>query len=221
MATVIILGFMDLNSAAESVTLSSGIIFSGAVERQKIQQACSKLSNAWPVLGAHLRRNETGKIEAVIPDSANAALKVTSLVINSTLAENEKVYVPTKTISTQLILRNESLYRPQPLQNLEAYISRGDPAFTLHVTYLSDATILTLTIAHVLMDASGFTEVIRGFILALDGEPIPPLLSHDRWSVILPEALDSPSNPEASRGWAVWDAHSALASRQAEEKIRK
>ncbi|QRV92482.1 Transferase domain-containing protein [Ceratobasidium sp. AG-Ba] len=218
METVITLGFMDLNSAAESVTLSSGITFSGAVEPQKVQIACNKLSNAWPILGAHLRRSETGKIEAVIPNEANSALKVTTLAINGTLAKNEKIYVQTKTISTQYISRNESFYRPQPLQNLEAYVSRGDPAFALHVTYLSDATIFTLTIAHILMDASGLTEVIKGFILALDGKPIPPLLSHDPWSVILPEALGSPSNPEASRGWAVWDADSGLASRRAEEK---
>ncbi|KAG8698562.1 hypothetical protein FRC09_007171 [Ceratobasidium sp. 395] len=219
MAIVIDLGFMDLNSAAESVTLSSGIIFSGAIEPQKVEKACAVLSKAWPILGARLRRNqETSKIEAVIPDPANVELKVTCLVLNGKLEEHESLYTRTSTISTQFVPRNESLYREQPLKTLEAYIASGDPAFALHLSYLSDATIFTLTIAHILMDASGFTEVINAFKLALDGEPIPPLLDHDPWATILPEALRSPSDSDASKGWAVWNLESGLASRQAEEK---
>ncbi|KAG8745849.1 hypothetical protein FRC10_006876 [Ceratobasidium sp. 414] len=215
MTATIHLGFMDLNSAAESVTLSIGVTFSGAVEPQKIEKACATLSKVWPILGAHLHRNEqTGNIEAVIPDPANAALKF----INGTLAENESPYVRTNTISTQVISRNESLYRDRPLRDLDAYISGGDPAFALHVAYLSDATIITLTIVHILMDASGFTEVIKAFILALNGESTPPLLPHDPWAVILPDALRSSSDPDSSKGWAVWDAESGLASIQAEKR---
>ncbi|KAG9123827.1 hypothetical protein FRC07_013831 [Ceratobasidium sp. 392] len=222
MAVIINLGFMDLNSSAESVTLSSGIVFSGAIESQKVEAACTTLSKAWPILGAHLRRNEeTSKIEAVIPDPSNAKLRITSLVANTTLAENERLYARTATISTQIISRNESLYREQPLRNLEEYISSGDPAFALHVAYLSDATILTLTIAHILMDASGFTEVIKALILALDREPIPPLLTYDPWAMILPEALCAPSDPNASKGWAIWDAESSLVSRRTEERDLK
>lgn len=68
------------------------------------------------------------------------------------------------------------------------------------------------------MDASGFNEFIKALILALDGEPIPPLLDQDPWAVLLPQALRTPDLPDAHRGWVVWGAEEGLASRQAEEK---
>jgi hypothetical protein len=58
MSVTIHLDFMDLNSAAESVTLSVGVVFSGAVEPYKIEQACAKLAKVWPILGAYIGRND-------------------------------------------------------------------------------------------------------------------------------------------------------------------
>lgn len=58
MAKIIQLDVMDLNSAAESVTFSAGLILSGAVEPQKIEEAYARLVEAWPVLGAYVRQNE-------------------------------------------------------------------------------------------------------------------------------------------------------------------
>lgn len=58
MATIIHLDVMDLNSAAESVTFSAGLTFSGAVEPREIKEAYTKVVKAWPVLGASLRQND-------------------------------------------------------------------------------------------------------------------------------------------------------------------
>jgi hypothetical protein len=113
--------------------------------------------------------------------------------------------------------RNEYLYREHPLRDLEYYLSSGEPVFALHAAYLSDATILTLTIAHVLMDASGFSEFVRAFILAIDGQPIPPLLAHDPWKTLLPRALQLPDNPHASAGWIIWGTEQEVMSRQVEQ----
>ncbi|CUA68759.1 hypothetical protein RSOLAG22IIIB_03618 [Rhizoctonia solani] len=221
-SSVLSLPFMDLNSAAESVTLTAGLTFSGAVDQRHVEEACERIARAWPILGSRVQRNsQTGKIEAVIPAPEDAQLKVTSQIIDSQLADFEALYIKTKSISTQVLARNKSLYREDPLKDLEHYLTTGEPAFDLHATYLSDATIITLTLVHVLMDASGFTEFAKAFIHALDGNPIPPLLAHDPWSILLPRALDLPDDPNASLGWTIWGAQQAIASRSAEVKALK
>lgn len=58
MTTTIQLDVMDLNSAAESVTFSAGIVFSGAIEPLKVEEAYARLVKAWPVLGAYVRKNQ-------------------------------------------------------------------------------------------------------------------------------------------------------------------
>ncbi|KAH7336960.1 hypothetical protein B0J17DRAFT_665580 [Rhizoctonia solani] len=210
---------MDLNSAAESVTLSAGLTFSGAVDHRQVKEAADNIARAWPILGSRVQRNsQNGKIEAVIPAPEEARLKVDFQTIHSKLADLESLYTKTKSISTQVLARNKSLYREHPLKNLEYYLATDEPAFDLHVTHLLDATIITLTIIHVLMDASGFTEFTRAFIRTLDGEPIPPLLQHDPWSILLARALDLPDNPDARLGWTIWGAEQGAASRNAESK---
>ncbi|CAE6460520.1 unnamed protein product [Rhizoctonia solani] len=217
--SVLSLPFMDLNSAAESVTLSAGLTFSGAVDQCHVEDACDRVARAWPILGSRVQRNsQNGKIEAVIPAPEDARLKVTFQTIDSKLADLEGLYTKTKSISTQVLARNKSIYREAPLKNLEHYIATGKPAFDLHATYLLDATIITLTIVHVLMDASGFTEFTKAFIGALDGKTIPPLLPHDPWSILLPRALELPDDPNASLGWTIWGAQQGIASRNAESK---
>ncbi|CAE6464432.1 unnamed protein product [Rhizoctonia solani] len=213
------LPFMDLNSAAESVTLSAGLTFSGAVDQRHVEEACDKIARAWPILGSRIQRNsQTGKIEAVVPTPEEARLKVTSQIINSKIADLENLYTKTKSISTQIIARNKSLYQEHPLRNVEHYLITGEPAFNLHATYLPDATVITLTIVHILMDASGFAEFTKAFISVLDGEPIPPLLPRDPWSILVAHALELPDNPDAILGWAIWGTEQGIASRNAESK---
>ncbi|KEP54312.1 transferase family protein, partial [Rhizoctonia solani 123E] len=213
------LSFMDLNSAAESVTFSAGITFSGALDQHHVEETCARIVRAWPILGSRVQRNsETGNIEAVVPAPEDARLEFTSQTIDSKLSDLESLYTKTKSISTQVLTRNKHLYQNEPLTNLEHYITTGKPAFELHTTYLSDATIINLTIVHVLMDASGFTEFTKAFVCALDGEPIPPLLPHDPWSILLPRALGRPDDSNASLGWTIWGPQQGITSRNAEAK---
>ncbi|CAE6352127.1 unnamed protein product [Rhizoctonia solani] len=219
MSYILSLPFMDLNSAAESVTLSAGLVFSGAVDQHHVEEACAKIAKEWPILGSKIQRNyQTGKIEAVIPHPEEARLKVTFQATDSKLAELESLYTKTKSISTQVMRRNQTLYREHPLKTVEHYLATGEPAFSLHVAYLSDATIITLTILHILMDASGFTEFAKAFIRALNEEPIPPILAHDPWSILLPRALELPDNPDSSFGWVIWGPEQGIALRNAESK---
>ncbi|KAL5632598.1 hypothetical protein ACGC1H_005521 [Rhizoctonia solani] len=217
--TVQSLPFMDLNSAAESVTFGAGLTFSGALDQRQVEETCARITRAWPILGSRVQRNsETGRIEAVVPAPEDARLEFTSQIIESKLSDLESLYTKTKSISTQVLARNKHLYRKDPLENLEHYITTGKPAFDIHTTYLLDATIINLTIVHVLMDASGFTEFTKAFVRALGGEPIPPLLSHDPWSILLPRALDLPDDPNASLGWTIWGPQQRIASRNVEAK---
>lgn len=45
---------MDLNSAAESLVLSVGLTFGGKIDPLQVEDACSRIAKAWPLLGAHI-----------------------------------------------------------------------------------------------------------------------------------------------------------------------
>ncbi|QRV73493.1 hypothetical protein RhiJN_01507 [Ceratobasidium sp. AG-Ba] len=209
MPEIIELGFMDLNPFIESMTVSHGVVFSGAFEVGKIERAWAKLGETWPILGAYVRHNEeSDKIELVIPDAPDRKLKVTSKVLNQTLEETESFHVRTATITTQICVRTEMLYRDGPQKNLQQHIATGDPVFALHTGYLADATFITITFPH-LVDGCGYHALIMSLLSALDDQPIPPLLTHDPWAVILLEALQTPTDPEAVRSMSTWDKSAA------------
>jgi hypothetical protein len=70
------------------------------------------------------------------------------------------------------------------------------------------------------MDGSSFAELAKAFILTLGGEPIPPALAHDPWSILLPRALEQSNNPDvdAILGWKIWDAKQDIKSGNPESK---
>ncbi|QRV98050.1 hypothetical protein RhiJN_26069 [Ceratobasidium sp. AG-Ba] len=215
MVELIELGYLDVNPITAPAALCVGTIFSGAVEAGKIEQAWATVGKAWPILGACVRLNhKTEKIEMVVPDPADIQLKVTSKQINSTLAQTEQVYIKTNLISTQAIVRDSSLYHPHPLQDLNAYIANGDPIWSLHVTYLMDATILAFTFPH-LMDGGGMQFLLHALIGAMDGRPVPPAASNDPWTTLLSKSQFSPDHPTALSSWSVWDEESVQEFQQA------
>ncbi|QRV90073.1 hypothetical protein RhiJN_18091 [Ceratobasidium sp. AG-Ba] len=145
----------------------------------------------------------------IIPEASGLELRTSSLIINRTLAETEPQYARTKTISTQITTRTPYLYRSRDMKDLNGLIASGEPICSLHITYLKDATIFALTFAH-LIHGKGYQAIIGGLFLELDGQPLPPLLGRDPWSVILPEALES-SMPQTG---VVWDPESILRMQQ-------
>ncbi|QRW04292.1 hypothetical protein RhiLY_03291 [Ceratobasidium sp. AG-Ba] len=208
MLEVIELGYMDVNPILSPIAFCIATIFSGAVEVGKIEQALDAVTRGWPVLGARVRFNEqTGKIEMLIPDVPSVRLKATSKQIDSTLAQTKLVHIKTRTISTQVIVRDPSMYRSRPLQNLQAHIESGEPIWSLHITYLKDSTILAFTLPH-FMDAGGLQDILHALIGAMDGKPIPPPASQHPWSTLLTKARLHPSHPDLAGSWSVWDGQS-------------
>ncbi|QRV75385.1 hypothetical protein RhiJN_03400 [Ceratobasidium sp. AG-Ba] len=199
---------MDVNPILSPIAFCIATIFSGAVEVGKIEQALDAVTRGWPVLGARVRFNEqTGKIEMLIPDVPSVRLKATSKQIDSTLAQTKLVHIKTRTISTQVIVRDPSMYRSRPLQNLQAHIESGEPIWSLHITYLKDSTILAFTLPH-FMDAGGLQDILHALIGAMDGKPIPPPASQHPWSTLLTKARLHPSHPDLAGSWSVWDGQS-------------
>jgi flagellar biosynthesis protein FliR len=58
MSFVLDLPFMDLNCAAESVTMNAGLTFSGAIDPLQVEEARARIATAWPTLGAYIRQNK-------------------------------------------------------------------------------------------------------------------------------------------------------------------
>ncbi|KAF8601186.1 hypothetical protein BDV93DRAFT_585929, partial [Ceratobasidium sp. AG-I] len=184
------------------LTLTLALVFSGVVDEARLRAAVSKLGRAWPMLGSRLRRmaSESQAIEALVPEADHAKLATTFNIVPKSLHEVETLPTRTSTISTQLLTRNTSLYYHSPQPSLEHYLSTQCPAFHLHVSVLNDATVLSLTFPHILMDAGGASEVMRGLVGALEGNDPKPQLEGDPWADIAALSKDG----EPTRGWTTY-----------------
>lgn len=195
---------MDTHSGGAHLTLTVGVVFGGVVDEEQVRGAVKKLACAWPMLGSRLRRisSESQTIEALVPDAEHAELSVTFNTIPKHLTEIETIPTRTPTISTQHLTRNTSLYNHVPQPRLEDYLSAQSPAFHLHVSMLLDATVLALTFPHVVMDAGGASEVMRGLVGVMEGRDVKPLIEEDPWAGVASSA--GQGKREAPRGWTAY-----------------
>ncbi|KAJ3480195.1 hypothetical protein NLG97_g8128 [Lecanicillium saksenae] len=92
---------------------------------------------------------------------------------------------------------------PDAPSTLEDFLRRDIPMLSLHITSFEDATLVGICWPHVIMDAMGIAELLRGWTLALGGrsEEIPVVLDAHR--DVLYDAAD-PSIP-VDEPWALQD----------------
>ncbi|KAG8721229.1 hypothetical protein FRC09_008231 [Ceratobasidium sp. 395] len=188
--------FMDAHSGGAHLMLTVAVTFSGVLDEERVRGAASALARRWPMLGCRVRRvsDDIPSFELLVPEAEYAVLNTTVSHIPQPLESTTSLPQRTSTISTQLLTRNTALYHPPsstpPHTSAYTYIpsTSPQPGFTLHVSILSDATVLSLTFPHVLMDACGAGCVLRGLVGVMEGEEVGGLVEGDPWEGVLAES---------------------------------
>ncbi|KAH7327613.1 hypothetical protein B0J17DRAFT_772083 [Rhizoctonia solani] len=195
---------MDAHSGGAHLTFTIGFTFSGAVDKEQIDSAVKILASKWPILGTRLRRPnpDSPVVEALVPDAEHAVLSTTFYVTSKSVYQVESFPARTATITTQRLSRNLQLYFDESQPTAEEFISSQAPAFCLHVSCLSDATVFSFTFPHMLMDASGAGSVMRGLISILEGNTLLDELKGDPWTNLLGTA--QPRTDLSLRGWTTY-----------------
>ncbi|QRV89180.1 Transferase domain-containing protein [Ceratobasidium sp. AG-Ba] len=211
------ISFMDAHSGGAHLMLTVAVTFSGVIEEGRIRDAVQTLASAWPMLGCYIRTGQEGTFELLVPDTEHASLTTTFVHINKPLLATTSLPQKTQTISTQVIDRNTSLfYAIPPPSSAYAYIQENPrPGFQLHVSMLSDATVISLNFPHVLMDASGVCSFMRALVGVMHGEEVGKCIEGNPFSSI-PDTTTKTSK-EDLEGWTTYGPDEFIVSAQAEQ----
>ncbi|KAG8714851.1 hypothetical protein FRC09_017175 [Ceratobasidium sp. 395] len=203
--------FMDAHSGGAHLMLTVAVTFSGVLDEERVRGAARALARKWPMLGCRVRRvsDEVPSFELLVPEAEYAALNITFSHIPQPLESTTSLPQRTPTISTQLLTRNTALYHPPsstpPHTSAYTYIpsTTPQPGFNFHVSILSDATVLSLTFPHVLMDACGAGCVLRGLVGVMEGEEVGSLVRGDLWEGVIAESRKDGGVDEVE-GWTTY-----------------
>ncbi|RAL11207.1 uncharacterized protein BO97DRAFT_107057 [Aspergillus homomorphus CBS 101889] len=184
-------GIPHIRAFAHDITLRFDDVLS-LLKLEESLHALYQIGN-WGQLGARLRLNPTGKLEYHIPaqyDDARPAFIFTAMEHGTSINNHRLGFQLPRTSSSQEPFLAPCAAEFGPLVRdresprfLEDWLDSDLPQLKIHVVLFDDATLLTITYPHTLMDAVGRASFLRAWTAVLQGHPedVPTLqdLSED------------------------------------------
>ncbi|QGA12400.1 hypothetical protein EYB26_000044 [Talaromyces marneffei] len=185
---IIPLSFWDDQDYARGMSLDITLTFNDVLDPVKLRTSLKYLleKKGWEKFGARLRKNGK-KLEYHIPeqfDETRPACLFTTDKHDMTLSEHPQLraFAFGKLEKPTLLGPFDSL-RPylrgaRAPERLDDWLYSDAPQLAVHVVVLKDVTFVTITFIHLLMDAMGFTALLKGWSAVLRGreDQIPPIV---------------------------------------------
>lgn len=180
--------FLDNSRGHKNLILAWTLRFNDVLDGKKLNGALCRLFEIgdWRKLGGRLRIDKRGKLEVHVPKiftEDRPAVAYTEEKFNVHIDEHplaKHIPAPTKDASTQRPasdFRSLSVHpdRPSTIQELT---SQDIPQMSLHVVTFTDATLVTITWPHTIMDGMSLQGLLRSWSLVLAGkeDEVPALL---------------------------------------------
>ncbi|KAK7992578.1 hypothetical protein PG988_001372 [Apiospora saccharicola] len=193
------LHFMDNQMSPREIVLSQALLFSSVLDATKLHDGLVKLvsSGDWRKLGGRLRKQRDGLLELHVPTEFTAerpAVLFRAETMDMPIGQHPLAARLARAATVAAEGGGPSLHPgttefkelslvPGWCTKQDDYLSCDDPVLGLRVILFADATIVSLTIPHVVVGALGFQSIFLAWSAALrdDGVAIPPLLGaqHD------------------------------------------
>jgi hypothetical protein len=191
--TIIPLHSRDETFQNRSISVEFTMRFDAAMDAQKLVDALWKLLDrpGWRKLGARLRLNTEGKLEYHIPaeyTKERPPINYTHVKHNMRISEHKigaKVPVAKDTHELQVFDVMTSLRGLTQARNstvvLADWIYTDKAQLGLHVVNFEDATLVTITWLHTLLDAMGRQALLRAWQAVLEGreDDVPEFWGYD------------------------------------------
>ncbi|KAF7546857.1 hypothetical protein G7Z17_g8139 [Cylindrodendrum hubeiense] len=181
--------FFDDNETNRKKTMSWTMRFNDILDAEKIHDSLCRLLEIgdWRKLAGHLRHTKNGKLEIHTPKEftpENPAVSYSHDALpDMSISEHPLASKLPKATDGPSIRTFDGHFRelagpPGLAGNVEELISKDAPQMALHITSFSDATLVTISWPHTLMDAIGHQDLLRSWSLVVAGreEEVPPLL---------------------------------------------
>ncbi|KAF7158743.1 hypothetical protein CNMCM5623_003907 [Aspergillus felis] len=187
--------FFDNSRAFRFVIMTWTLQFNDVLDAHKLYDSLSRLLEIgdWRKLGGRLRRGKNRKLEIHVPKQfteERPAVFFTHDVFAMTLAEHPLASQLPRSTDGPSIQRGAPDFRqfaarPDAPSTLVEFLNNDIPQLSLHITSFEDATLVSLSWPHILMDAMGQQALLRGWSLVLaNREAEVPLLLGAREDVL-------------------------------------
>ncbi|KAI4859917.1 hypothetical protein F4820DRAFT_466218 [Hypoxylon rubiginosum] len=191
--TVVPLHRFDDTPLTRKVIVEFTMRFDDVLDPDKLRLSLEKLLSRrdWRKLGARLRLNFDGKLEYHIPeffDEKRPAFAYSHIQHEMDIARHPTgSRLPRPTASPAVLCDPEDfaplLRRWGGPRRLSDYLYTDAPQLSLHVVSFADATVVSLSWPHTLLDAMGRRELLDAWVATLEGRDgdVKPLLGvlHD------------------------------------------
>ncbi|KAI8939528.1 hypothetical protein NX059_003297 [Plenodomus lindquistii] len=177
--TVIPLYRFDDTMPFASLAFDYNMYFEDVLDAEKLAGALWKLLErpGWRKLGARLRKNAKGKLEYHVPaqyTKQRPPIKFSSVKHDFSVADHpvhnlvRKSNGTLQTFSTETPFRDLLDLKDTP-RVLADWLYTDTPQLGLHVVTFTDATFVTLSWGHTLLDAMGRRALLDAWVAVLDG----------------------------------------------------
>ncbi|EIN12483.1 hypothetical protein PUNSTDRAFT_141174 [Punctularia strigosozonata HHB-11173 SS5] len=171
---IIAAGSFDTSGNEKHSILVIGWVLDAPLDPLILEHAWAKLNSDWPILSARLRNN--GKEwEFHVPKSANR-YGFRHLAVNAPIASRYD-YPKISADSIQCTIKHfpYDLYSDPACRSMNDLFTKDIPNAALQLTNFEDASIVGLTIPHVLADGHGVKVVLNALLQTLHGEEVAPI----------------------------------------------
>ncbi|KAF2013490.1 hypothetical protein BU24DRAFT_452372 [Aaosphaeria arxii CBS 175.79] len=189
--TVIPLHHLDDTYINAAICLDFSMIFDDVLDDEKLIGAFERLLErpGWRRLGARLRRNSKGKLEYHVPEkytTERPCVNFTKATHDMSISQHPMgAKIPRPTAKPEVLHRAAEIL---PLllpahrnTSINDWIYTDRAQLSVHVVAFNDATVVTLSWLHTLLDAMGRNMLLRAWTAMLEGrdEDVPEFYGYD------------------------------------------
>ncbi|KAI8961970.1 hypothetical protein F5Y11DRAFT_357297 [Daldinia sp. FL1419] len=185
--TVVPVHRFDDTPINRNVVVEFTMKFDDVLDSDKLRLSLEKLLSRrdWRKLGARLRITEKGKLEYHIPESFSEkrpAITYSHVAHNVEIARHPTGCRLPKATSKPTVLSDPEEFAPLlrrwgAPRRLSHYLYTDAPQLSLHIVSFTDATVISLSWPHTLLDAMGRKELLDAWTAVLEGrdDDVKPL----------------------------------------------
>ncbi|KAJ5933985.1 hypothetical protein N7454_006314 [Penicillium verhagenii] len=178
--TITPLHYWDTQPHTKSICVDVTLRFDDVLDPEKVRSSLAHLLTFgdWRKLGARIRQNAAGKLEYHIPaefDQTRPAFIFTTDQYNILASEYSVVSRLPTAASTPCLYGGTQEFRsffcsPKSPTTLDGWLYSDLPQLAIHLVQFEDATFLSVTFMHTLMDAMGLSALLNAWSVVLNGE---------------------------------------------------
>ncbi|EIN05849.1 hypothetical protein PUNSTDRAFT_54705 [Punctularia strigosozonata HHB-11173 SS5] len=178
---IIPVGSFDSSGAEKHTILVTGWVLDARLDPSKLEAAWRDLSIAWPILSARIRKDSKDNWFFHIPTSETPDYDFRVVHKSEPIRTSYTYSQPAPHIRLVVKENPDDLYSsPDPWRRKLPELMKVDkPISQLSLTLYPDASVLGLSVPHVLCDGMGVAEIMRALTTVLRGEPAPPIAPPD------------------------------------------